>query len=191
MRERRELKRRLRGWEREWWDVLIEECREACEMGRVGDMYKVMRSLGKRGKKAGESHHITVEDLREHFSRITEERFEEDPEVVEAAVEGARDLRGDEGAEEANEYLNMILEPEEIVEAMGEVRESAPGVDGVRISYIREAEGEVWERCVELVRRMFEEPAEQWDESLKVGGMVPLFKKGDREDRNNYRGWYC
>ena len=82
----------------------------------------------------------------------------------------------------------MTPEPEEIVEAMKEVRESAPGLDGVRISYIREAEAGVRGRCVELGRRMFEEGAEQWDASLKVGGMVPLFKKGDREDRNNYRG---
>ena len=187
-RERRELKRKLREWERGWWEVKIEECREACETGRMGDMYKVLRSLGKKGKKAGESHHITVEDFKGHFARITEERFEEDPEVVEAAVEEAKDLRGEDGAEEANEYLNMTPEPEEIVEAMGEIRESAPGMDGVRIGYIKQAEGGVRERCVELVRRMFEEDAEQWEESLKVGGMVPLFKKGDREEKNNYRG---
>ena len=186
--ERRELKRRLREWERGWWEVKIEECREACETGRVGDMYKVLRSLGKRGKKAGESHHITVEDFREHFAHITEKRFEEDPEILEAAVEAARDLRGDTWAEDANVNLNTTPTPEEIVEAMGEVRESAPGIDGVRIGYIMEAEESVKERCVELVRKMFEEEAEQWDESLKVGGMVPLFKKGDREDRNNYRG---
>ena len=58
----------------------------------------------------------------------------------------------------------------------------------MRISYIREAEGVINNECEELVRKMFEEDAVRWDESLKVGGMVPLFKKGDREDRNNYRG---
>ena len=129
-----------------------------------------------------------MEAFREHFARITEERFEEDPEVVEAAVDGARDLRGRASAEEANEFLNLTPEPEEVIEAMGEIRESAPGVDGVRIGYIREAEEGVRSRCVELVRRMFEEGADQWEGGLKVGGMVPLFKKGDREDRNNYRG---
>ena len=77
-RERRGLKRKLREWERSWWEERIEECREACETGRVGDMFKVLRSLGKRGKKAPESHHITVEDFKEHFGRITEERFEEE-----------------------------------------------------------------------------------------------------------------
>ena len=35
---------------------------------------------------------------------------------------------------------------------------------------------------------MFEKDAARWDESLKVGGMVPLFKKGDRQDWNYYRG---
>ena len=39
-----------------------------------------------------------------------------------------------------------------------------------------------------LVINMFKNNAEQWKETLKVGGMVPLFKKGDREDRNNYIG---
>ena len=30
---RRELKRRLRMWEREWWEIKMEECREACATG--------------------------------------------------------------------------------------------------------------------------------------------------------------
>ena len=106
-------------------------------------MYKILRGLGRRGRKAGESHHITVEQFREHFKGVTRERFEEDPEVLEAAVEAARDLRGEARAVEANDYLNMTPEPEEIVEAMKEVQESAPGLDGVRISYIREAEAGV------------------------------------------------
>ena len=117
-RERRALKRRLREWEREWWETIIEECREACATGRVGEMYKVLRALGRRGKQAGASNHITVDAFREHFARLSEERFEEDPEVVEAAVGEARDLRGDERAEEANDLLNITPEPEEIEEAM-------------------------------------------------------------------------
>ena len=43
--ERRVLKRRLRELERNWWEEKIEECKEACETGRVGDMYKVSRAL--------------------------------------------------------------------------------------------------------------------------------------------------
>ena len=66
--------------------------------------------------------------------------------------------------------------------------ELAQGEDGVRIGYIRNACESVKERVIDMVRDMFESKAECWDESLKVGVMVPLHKKGDRNDRNNYRG---
>ena len=46
---KRELKTRLRRWETEWWDQMINECREACEEGRMGKMYKVLNDLGRRG----------------------------------------------------------------------------------------------------------------------------------------------
>ena len=39
-----------------------------------------------------------------------------------------------------------------------------------------------------MVKYMFENRALKWKEELKIGQMVPLFKKGDRNDRNNYRG---
>ena len=44
---------------------------------------------------------------------------------------------------EANELLNERPEREEIVMAMNEMRDSAPGEDGVRLLYIREAYDEV------------------------------------------------
>ena len=40
---------------------------------------------------------------------------------------------------EANECLNVVPECEEIREAMRETCKSAPGLDGVRIRYIRKA----------------------------------------------------
>ena len=57
--------------------------------------------------------------------------------------------------------------------------------------YIKVAEEGVRERSVELVRKVFEENAEHWDESLKVEGMVSLFKKRDRETGTTTEGWYC
>ena len=43
-------------------------------------------------------------------------------------------------------------------------------------------------RVIEIVRMMFERRANEWDECTKSGIIVPLFKKGDRADVNNYRG---
>ena len=45
-----------------------------------------------------------------------------------------------------------------------------------------------------MVQVMFESPAGRWEDSLMVGIMVPLFKKGARGEVNNYnfiRGFVC
>ena len=83
----------------------------------------------------------------------------------------------------------MVPESEEIREAMKETRESAPGLDGVtRIGYIRKACEGIQGRVIEIVQRMFEVRANEWDELVKVGAMVPLHKNGDRDQVNNFRG---
>ena len=38
---------------------------------------------------------------------------------------------------------------------------------------------------IELVRKMFVSRASEWSEQLKGGVIVPLYKKGDREDPGN------
>ena len=186
--ERKEMKRFMRRLEREWWEGVIEECKEAMERGRVGEMYKCLRKLGTRDGPAGRSTTVTVNEFKEHFERVSADRYEEEPRVIEEAVNGAEDLRNDRRAIEANERLNEMPEREEIVEVMNEMRESAPGEDGVRIGYIRKACQEIKDRVIEIVQEMFEVRADRWDERAKVGVMVPLHKKGDRNDRNNYRG---
>ena len=40
---------------------------------------------------------------------------------------------------------------------------------------------------VRMVKFMFENRTLKWEDELKTGQMVPMFKKGDRNDRNNYR----
>ena len=44
------------------------------------------------------------------------------------------------------------------------------------------------EKLVNMVQYMFQNGAEKWEESLKVGLVIPLFKKGDRNNANNFRG---
>ena len=84
--------------------------------------------------------------------------------------------------------MNEVSERNEIMNAMKKMREFAPGEDGVIKGYIRNECEEVKSGVVEMVQRMFECRADRWEESVKVGIMVQLFKKGDRNDRNNYRG---
>ena len=68
------------------------------------------------------------------------------------------------------------------------VKDSAPGRDGVRMGYINLATQEVMTEVRKMVKYMFEKRAHKWEQELKVGQIVPLFKKGDRNTKDNYRG---
>ena len=67
---RKAVKRFLRRIETSWWEERIRECREACDRGRIGDMYKSLRKIGTKGSKAPESSMITVREFKEHFESI-------------------------------------------------------------------------------------------------------------------------
>ena len=187
-RARRDLKTFLREIEREWWQERIEECEEACATGRIGDMYKSLRKISMKGRKAGESMNITVNDFKEHFERVSKDRYENDPRVIEEVIGRVEDKRQDDRATEANECMNEPPTTEEVQEVMKEMKDSSPGDDGVRMKYIWQACQEIKDRVIILVKEMFMRNASEWDDSLKVGVIIPLFKKGDRNDRNNYRG---
>ena len=72
--------------------------------------------------------------------------------------------------------------------AIKEIKDSAPGENNVRISQIRHAVREVKKQITKLVQFMFDNNAETWEESLKTGDMVPIYKKGNKEISSNYRG---
>ena len=156
------MKRFLKGLE-EWWRGVIEECEEACARGIMGDMYKCLRRLGTRERPAARSMQLTVDEFKSHFESVSKDRYEERPEVIERAVRGAVDLRNDRRAKEVNECLNVVPESEKIREAMKETCESAPGLDGVRIGYIRKACEGIQGRVIEIVQKMFEVRANEWE----------------------------
>ena len=65
---RKTLKRTTKQWETEWWNNVIEECKQAGETNNSSRMYKSLKKLGTRGiTKARESTKITKEEFREHF----------------------------------------------------------------------------------------------------------------------------
>ena len=183
---RRSLKGRLKELEREWWQDKIARCEEVCAEGRVGEMYKILKELGMRGRKrAGRGGMLKANDFKVQFERVSSERYEERIEVIEEAVGNARDLREWERAIEANEEMNEVPTRGEIESVMKDMKESAPGEDGVRISFIRYACEEMKAKVIEMVQEMFVSRAHEWSETLKGGVIVPLYKKGDREDPGN------
>ena len=60
--------------------------------------------------------------------------------------------------------------------------------DGVRLRYICGMCDKVRKKVIEVVRMMFDMKANEWDECMKSGIIVPLFKKGDKSVLNMYYG---
>ena len=98
------------------------------------------------------------------------------------------DLRDDPRTAAWRTSLNLPPEKDEIVKEMRKMKDSAPGENGARIRYILQAGEETEKVVVELVQFMWKNGADSWEETLKRGLIVPMFKKGDRNDPNNYRG---
>ena len=186
---RTELQRKTRQWEKDWWSDIVDECKEAGERGDTGAVYKKLKELGTRGMtRAPESTNLTKEEFKVHFQKISKDRFENDPEEMEATADLVEDISETEEATREAEILNATPSREEILKEMKKMKESAPGEDGVRLIYLFKGGPEVIEKVIEIVQFMFEYGAEKWEDSLKSGLVIPLFKKGDRNNVNNYRG---
>ena len=177
---------RLRELEREWWEEVIRECEEASSRGNLGEMYGVLRRLGNRDSKSREGTNITTEELAEHFKEVSKDRYERTPGQIEETIGAARDLRGTQEAREWNKELNRKPEDEEIDREMLAVKDSVPDTDGVRMGYINLAKQEMNTEVRRIVKYMFEKRAHKWEDELKVGQIVPLFKKGDRNTKDIY-----
>ena len=187
---RKDLKRKTRDWEREWWEGIINQCHEASERGDAGTVYRTLKDLGQRGKKAKpNTTTLTKEDFKDHFMQISEKRFENRPEDIDATLEEVEDISNTEKARDWRENLEEVPSGEEVRTQMRKMRDSAPGKDGCRLIYLLEAGPEVENMVTEMVQFMFLNEAEKWEESLKIGLVIPLFKKkGGINDKNNYRG---
>jgi hypothetical protein len=185
---RRELNKKTKDWEKEWWQEIINECQEAGERGETGAVYKILKKLGQRGeRKAPESTTLTKEDFQQHFKRVSEERFENTPEDIDNLLDELI-IEETDKTREWRERLEEVPSSEEIIEQMKKMKDSAPGKDGVRLSYLLKGGSDILDRVVNMVQFMFLNDAEKWEESLKIGLVIPLHKKGDRNDCNKYRG---
>ena len=78
---------------------------------------------------------------------------------------------------EWNKLLNFPPENEEILAEMKNVKNLSPGEGQVRMNFINWVDDTVRQVVVKTVKFMFNQRANRWSESLKVGLMIPLHKK--------------
>ena len=151
-------------------------------------MYELLRKLGTRNSKPYTGTSLTTEDFRNQFSEVSAHRYENTMEKINEAINLIEDRRTNTALIEANKQLNSDISDVEMQEAMEEVKDSAPGKDEVRMRYIREACAELKINIMDLITRMFNSRAASWSAILKIGLMVAIFKKGNRNEAGNYRG---
>ena len=128
---RKKMKKRLRQLERLGWDEIIIECENAAEKGDMGTMYKTLRKLGTRSQKHQAGTTISTDEFKAHFSNVSKDRYENDPGTLMNTVKQMPDKSKDVKFITAHQKLNTLPSEKEIMEALDEVRESAPGKDGV------------------------------------------------------------
>ena len=84
--------------------------------------------------------------------------------------------------EEANTELTRNPINAEIELTLKEMRDGTSGDDGMRLRYIKLAAPAIKSKLYEVIKGMYEHRAWKWDETMKSGNILPLFKKGDRRD---------
>ena len=99
----------------------------------------VVIELGGRDRNAMEGHNITKEEFKEHFRRVSQDRYEVEPQEMERTLREVKDLKNTQRAIDTRAEMNETPQEGEIRKAIMETKDSAPGKDCVRISYIREA----------------------------------------------------
>jgi len=104
-------------------------------------------------------------------------------------IEKVEELTVEEETLERNNEL-IVQNPsfEEIKNEIAKMKDAAPGEDEIRLRYIREAGDEIRKSVYRKIQWLWENPAHRWNDGQKVGIIIPLHKKGDKKDMNNFRG---
>ena len=138
--KRTKYKRELRQWKDNWWNQLAEECQQACQMGQIGTMYKILQRLQRRGEYNNSKSIMlfTEEEFKDLLEKITHERYEHSPDQISKTVEKVVELKVEEEMlERNNDLIVQIPSFEEIKNEIAKMKDAAPGEDEIYLRYMR------------------------------------------------------
>ena len=125
-------------------------------------------------QKCYQKNNISCQDWFDHFRKVLEDNnIPEDKEI--------------DSELEYNEMLDRPISREEILLAIRKIkRKKAPGPDGVIGEFFKYSSEKVLPFLLQLFNYLFENGLypDAWTESI----ILPLYKKGNPNDTNNYRG---
>ena len=192
-RKRREVRNNFKKvkkqWETEWWEKKIKDCKEAEKEKNTGKLYKLLKEIGVKDMSKGtmQEEFFKPEEYRRHFEKVSTDRFERTMEEIEEVKDSIPQIKDFEKLKRAEEMEKEISRNEFQNEVM-KIKNGAPGEDGVLMNVLKQAGEETMNCTLEIVQRMHRSDADSWEREIKTGLMVPLHKKGDRKEIDNYRG---
>ena len=185
---RKTFRKKLRRWERTWWKQIICQCQKAEQERDLGRMYQLLKKLGMRDSKtASAREYFTPQEYKLNFEKVSKDRNEESEETRQKAIERIVDMKDSEVAKKADK-LNSPITQDEILREWSKVNDGAPGLDNVRITYVRQASTTTQKAICNVILEMTNKHPSEWETLVKTGLVVPLFKKWQRDNVNNYRG---
>ena len=129
---RKAMKSKLRNLESKWRENIIAECTEANDKGDSGAMYRALRKLETRNSKTNSGTTITSEQFKDHFQKVSAQRFENAPEAN--ASQRGPNQNGERERETKRAALKFRNRTVHI-----ENSNSAPGKDGIKSVFIKYA----------------------------------------------------
>ena len=170
---RREYKNLILRKKKEYKNSLFEKIITA--VGNQNTFWKQIKSVFR--KKAQQKHNISVDDWYEHFKFVLEKNDNDD-------------FANDDVNEVQNMYIDDLDKPiskDEVLNAINKLKnQKAAGPDGMIGEFLKFSVNEISDYLVLLFNSLFDNgyyPVD-WSESI----ILPLYKKGDVNNPNNYRG---
>ena len=165
----------------------VDEAKEAETHGDTRALYKTLRSLVFKDQGVIEEEFFSPEEYRGHFMEVSAERYERTiHELLTTAANTTK--RTDDKATEAAKQLEANISYVEFKREILLMKDSAPGIDGVTVNAIKSLAENNKQELYHCMLRLLDSPPRTWPDETKEGWVVPLHKKGSRNDLNNHRG---
>ena len=184
---RKDYKKAKKRWEEEWWMEIVEDARKAELQGDIGTLYKTLKRIGIRDNCTFEDETFSPEEFRSHFMKVSENRYERGRDEIVKTLEEIPE-RTDQTALEAAIELERVVTWREFETELAKMRDGAPGNYGVRMLAVKVASKPIKQQLHRMIVRLIDMKPEDWPEEIKEGWVIPLHKKGPKNDLGNYRG---